>query len=254
MTIFITSDSHFHHKNILDFEARPFKTVDEMNAGLIETWNSVVRKTDTVYHLGDFCFGSVKEWLDILNQLRGNIILIKGNHDKSKITKKVLNDGYITEYHPLGTVMKIEGMMLNLSHYPMLIGSRPNNFSIHGHLHSLDSGHINHVNVGVDSTFAKSLGKPFGTPIELNGLVKHLQEINSLVEAEKLKERSNWGGKMLIKIKGKGHAAFSEFEEEITVDLNKDNLSIDHNEYFTIVNVNRSISLFEKDSLVLELA
>lgn len=189
MTIFLTSDSHFHHKNILDFEPRPFKTVDEMNDGLITAWNSVVRKTDTVYHLGDFCFGGVKDWMDVLNQLRGNIILIKGNHDKSKIVNRVLKEGYLTDYHPLGTVIKVEGMIMNLSHYPMLIGARPKNFSIHGHLHMHDSGHINHVNVGVDSSFAKLLLKPFGTPIELDELVKHLQAINPLVEAEKDKER-----------------------------------------------------------------
>lgn len=189
MTIFFTSDSHFHHKNILDFEPRPFKTVDEMNKGLIVAWNSVVRKTDTVYHLGDFCFGSVKECLDVLNQLRGNIILIKGNHDKTKIVNKVLKEGYLTEYHSLGTVIKNEGMILNLSHYPMMIGARPNNFSIHGHLHAFDTGFVNHVNVGIDSSFVKSLEKPFGTPIELNELIKHLQVINPLVEAEKAKER-----------------------------------------------------------------
>lgn len=188
MTIFFTSDSHFHHKNILDFEPRPFNSTEEMNDGLIAAWNSVVRKTDTVYHLGDFCFGNVKEWLDILNQLRGNIILIKGNHDKTKIVKRVINENYLSEYHPLGTVMRVEGMILNFSHYPMLIGARPNNFSIHGHLHSHDSGFVNHVNVGIDSYFSQSLGKPFGTPIELDELITHLKEINPLVEAEKARE------------------------------------------------------------------
>lgn len=191
MSIFITADSHFYHKNILDFEPRPFNSVDEMNAGLIETWNSVVRKTDTVYHLGDFCFGNVKEWLDVLNQLRGNIVLIKGNHDKTKIVRRVLREGYLSEYYSLGTVIKAEGMILNLSHYPLLIGTRPNNFSIHGHLHSQDSGFINHVNVGIDSTFAKSIGKTFGTPIEFDELVRYMKEINPLVEAEKAKERNN---------------------------------------------------------------
>lgn len=190
MTIFITSDSHFHHKNILDFEPRPFKTMEEMNSGLIEEWNHVVRKTDTVYHLGDFCFGGVNEWIDVLNQLRGNIILIKGNHDKTKIVNRVLKEGYLSEYHSLGTVLKVEGMILNLSHYPMLIGARPKNFSIHGHLHDQDTGVTNHVNIGIDSSFAKLLQKPFGTPIELNELIKHLHVINSLLEEEKAKERS----------------------------------------------------------------
>jgi calcineurin-like phosphoesterase family protein len=186
MTIFITSDSHFHHRNILGFEPRPFGTVEEMNKGLIEAWNSVVRKTDTVYHLGDFCFGNAKEWMDTLNQLRGNIILIGGNHDKDKVIRRIMREGYLSEYHPLGTVIKEDSMILNMSHYPMMIGARPMNFSIHGHLHSFDTEYMNHVNIGIDSTFAKSLDKPFGTPIELGELVAHLHEINPLVEAEKL--------------------------------------------------------------------
>lgn len=187
MTIFITSDSHFNHNNILEFEPRPFNTVEEMNEGLIKAWNSVVHKTDTVYHLGDFSFGGIKDWQDTLNQLRGDIILIKGNHDKSKIAERVFREGLLHEYHPLGTVIKIDKMILNLSHYAMLIGARPRNFSIHGHLHSEDTGFTNHVNVGVDSTFVKSLGRPFGTPITLDELVEHLHKINPLVEAEKAK-------------------------------------------------------------------
>lgn len=185
MTDFITSDHHFFHKNILDFEARPFDTNEDMHAGLIEAWNSVVQKTDTVIHLGDFCFGNEKEWLWVLNQLRGNIVLIKGNHDKSKITKNVLRDGWVREYHSLGTVIKREGFILNLSHYPMLIGARPRNFSIHGHVHSEETGYTNHVNVGIDGTLAKRLGKPFGTPIALDELMGHLKEMNPLVEAER---------------------------------------------------------------------
>lgn len=190
MTTFLTSDHHFFHSNILEFEPRPFLSVEEMNSGLIEAWNSVVRKTDTVYHLGDFCFGGLEKWQDILNQLRGNIILIKGNHDKSKITKRILAEGLISEYHPLGTILKAEGMIMNLSHYPMLIGARPRNFSVHGHLHSEITGYTNHLNVGIDSDFAKSLGKPFGTPIELGKIVERMHEINPILEEAKAKERA----------------------------------------------------------------
>lgn len=185
MTFYITSDSHFNHNNIFDFEDRPFSTLDEMHEKMIEAWNAVVRKNDTVYHLGDFSFGNAEQWQETLNQLRGNIVLIKGNHDKSKITKAMLKAGLLAEYHPLGTIIKRDGMILNLSHYPMLIGARPRNFSIHGHLHSEETGYTNHINVGVDSAFTKSLELPFGTPIELDKLVEHLQLINPIVEAER---------------------------------------------------------------------
>ena len=55
--IFFTSDTHFDHKNILRFCNRPWETVEEMNQGLIDNWNSVVGPDDIVFHLGDVSFG-----------------------------------------------------------------------------------------------------------------------------------------------------------------------------------------------------
>ena len=76
-----TSDHHFGHKNILEYEkeARPFKTIEEMNETLIERWNSVVQPHHLVYHLGDFCFG--KKNMDIAARLNGKKKLVMGNHD-----------------------------------------------------------------------------------------------------------------------------------------------------------------------------
>lgn len=48
------SDLHFDHTNVIKFDNRPFKDVEEMNNTLINNWNSVVKKSDIVYVLGDF--------------------------------------------------------------------------------------------------------------------------------------------------------------------------------------------------------
>ena len=173
----------------MDFEDRPFSTLDEMHDGIIKAWNSVVKKTDTVYHLGDFSFGKASEWIDILDQLKGNIILIKGNHDKSKIIKKVINEGFLQEYYEVGTIIKADKYIFNLSHYPMMIGVRMNNFSVHGHIHEYDTGFLNNLNIGVDSTFARSLGLPFGAPIELSEIVKYFTNIAPQIEEEFEKQR-----------------------------------------------------------------
>ena len=81
--IFITSDTHFNHTNIIKYCSRPFSSVAEMNSTLIDNWNSVVSKDDLVIHLGDFAWGrtiqSIKQYLDKLN---GDKILIIGNHDE----------------------------------------------------------------------------------------------------------------------------------------------------------------------------
>ena len=50
-----------------------------MNEALIDNWNSVVKKNDKVYHLGDVAFG--KHNLHYLDRCNGNKVLIMGNHD-----------------------------------------------------------------------------------------------------------------------------------------------------------------------------
>ena len=47
--IFVTSDTHFNHKNIIEYCKRPFKDTLEMNEYIIEKWNSVVKDEDIVY-------------------------------------------------------------------------------------------------------------------------------------------------------------------------------------------------------------
>ena len=50
--IFVTSDPHFYHDNIIKYCNRPFSNVDEMNLTLIRNWNSKVTPEDDVYVIG----------------------------------------------------------------------------------------------------------------------------------------------------------------------------------------------------------
>ena len=82
--IWITSDTHFGHKNILVYEAaaRPFKDRDEMNEELIRRWNEKVGPSDVVFHLGDFAFSTPNRIRGITERLNGRKILLLGNHDR----------------------------------------------------------------------------------------------------------------------------------------------------------------------------
>ena len=82
--VFFTSDCHFDHANIIKYCSRPFETAEEMNRQLILNWNKVVSWDDTVFILGDFCFGQRTRWEKILPQLNGYKYLVLGNHDKLK--------------------------------------------------------------------------------------------------------------------------------------------------------------------------
>ena len=87
--IWVISDTHFRHANILKFTdsntgklVRPmFADVDHMDEHMIERWNSVVKPGDIVYHLGDVVIGD-KEWFKKnWPRLNGSKRLIVGNHD-----------------------------------------------------------------------------------------------------------------------------------------------------------------------------
>lgn len=90
MKVWITSDTHFNHTNIIKYCNRPFPSIYTMNEELIKRWNSVVDPSDIVLFLGDFCFAKPSEaeqttlWLT--GALKGHKFIIKGNHDFQKLT------------------------------------------------------------------------------------------------------------------------------------------------------------------------
>jgi len=85
--IFIISDTHFGHENILKFvdtenkPLREFHDIHHMNEHMVECWNKTVKDNDIVYHLGDVYFDKGYE---MLPRLRGRKRLILGNHDNGK--------------------------------------------------------------------------------------------------------------------------------------------------------------------------
>jgi len=80
--IYVTSDHHFGHENIIKYEDRPFHSMGEMNAAMIEYWNRSVTNDDIVIHLGDFSLMKPDMTVELVRQLNGKIILINGNHDR----------------------------------------------------------------------------------------------------------------------------------------------------------------------------
>lgn len=137
--LWFISDTHWHHSKIIEFCNRPFTSIEEMNEKLIENWNSVIKPGDTVFHLGDFCFGGSKAWNDLLDRLNGNIVLVKGNHDE-----KSLRQGYMMRFKWVGYQLHllIEGRSIYLNHFPFLCyggtyrSSENQVWQLFGHIHS----------------------------------------------------------------------------------------------------------------------
>ena len=132
--VFIISDTHFSHDNIIGYSNRPFNSVEEMNEALVHNWNSVVKPTDWVICLGDFALG-VKENIALFGkQLNGVKTLVKGNHDRQA---KLYEEAGFSDVLPVFTLPSTLGFCdktIVLSHKPQQI-LREGEVNIHGHIH-----------------------------------------------------------------------------------------------------------------------
>lgn len=128
---FIISDTHFNHKNIIEYCKRPFASVEQMNQTMIANWNSVVGPKDRVFHLGDIGFGSVETLAAQVAQLNGENFLILGNHDTIKRAKRLGFTAIASHMTYLWQGRKVE-----LSHYEPTAQHKGYDYWIHGHTHS----------------------------------------------------------------------------------------------------------------------
>lgn len=135
------ADTHFGHANIIKYDNRPFKDIDEMNARMVDLWNYNVADDDEVYILGDVVWSGYKEWERILRQLKGRIVIIKGNHDKVSTIENICCGNTNVIYAGEQTTVIDNGRNVVLNHCPM--PCYPNSY--HGWYHL-----YGHVHVGFD--------------------------------------------------------------------------------------------------------
>jgi calcineurin-like phosphoesterase family protein len=147
--IFVVSDTHFGHENILKFRdsntnelIRNFSDVHDMNEYMVQRWNSVVNDDDIVYHLGDVYFGHGHE---VLGRLKGRKRLLLGNHDNGKCQKlqkyfqKIEMWRMFPEYNCLLTHVPVHESSLYKVQY-----------NLHGHIHQQASPTPRHINCSVE--------------------------------------------------------------------------------------------------------
>lgn len=136
--IYFTSDAHHGHRNICRIDKRPWETLEEMERALIDRWNSQVKPTDTVYHIGDFfwTFNTAKR---VAPQLNGKIFCIKGNHDKSwwKPDRVLMEIPNLTLIRDSIHIVHDYAVPITLCHYPLRSwpGSARGHWHIYGHTH-----------------------------------------------------------------------------------------------------------------------
>ena len=143
--VWLASDHHFGHKNIIEYSVRPFNNLDEMHKTMIQKHNNVVAKADKVFFLGDVGFGSKEFLKGIVEKLNGNLTLIIGNHDRQRSVYGWYEVGFkeVIKY----PIIYRENVVL--SHHPL--SNLPSGYiNIHGHLHQHSVGKDGYINVSVE--------------------------------------------------------------------------------------------------------
>ena len=186
--VFITSDTHYGHKNICrgvtawrlpdgsipESQTRNFETIDEMNDVIINNINSVVGQDDVLIHLGDWSFGgfeNIQKFRDRI--LCKEIHLILGNHDHHiENNREGCQEFFASVNHYTKLMYKYETLVL--MHYPIdsWDGLNKGHIHLHGHCH-LPTGKIfgkgRRMDVGMD-------GSLFFMPYSLDNVIKIVKE------------------------------------------------------------------------------
>lgn len=174
--IWFTSDTHFHHKNIVkgvsdwenkgDQSQRDFKTLEEHDEHIIAQFNKYVKQDDVLWHLGDWSFGGIEQIWNFKKRLPFDINLVYGNHDhhiennrilpnvkRSESYGSVLVDGvpkdkeypdYVEAWSLFSSTQhvyfgKIGKQTFFLSHYAHRVWNKSHHGVIHLYGHSHDS-------------------------------------------------------------------------------------------------------------------
>lgn len=188
MNVYLTSDHHFFHRNVILYCKRPFASAEEfekrvildesvhrMNEAMVERWNAVVKPGDTVKYLGDFSL-SFRAAEVFVKRLNGNIDLIAGNHDKchpvnykknAEKGQRLRKQYYEYGFRTIETEGEIEiaGIKCKMHHMPYLPEKPPEGYDLrypqyrpkdqgqwllHGHVHERWKVYGRQINVGAD--------------------------------------------------------------------------------------------------------
>jgi calcineurin-like phosphoesterase family protein len=149
---FITSDTWFGRPQILDIAKRTsFSSIDDMNEKLIKNWNKQVKKSDVVFHLGNFAWDP-QTAKNVLKKLNGEITFLVGNSD----------DALLEVEHEFDNITVLEDQIIELPefdsvicHYPLEVwnGKESGIIHFHGHTvfsHKTDLRYSNRVNTCID--------------------------------------------------------------------------------------------------------
>lgn len=128
---FVISDTHWFHKNIVQYQDRPY----DHDWIMLKRWRSTVKDTHTVLHLGDLFFGK-RNGLDrfmyeIAPKLPGRKFIILGNHDRRDMDYEAFGFTVLKPYS-----IKYQDYTVSFDHYPKILHDNEKRIHLHGHIHA----------------------------------------------------------------------------------------------------------------------
>jgi len=147
---YFSSDWHLAHKNILEYDERPFNTIQQHDQAIINNVNKVCEPTSLLFILGDLSMGKDINYIEsLLNQIQCKMVLIKGNHDKH--LKDSFLKSHFIDVRDYLELKSSKGKFI-LSHFPFYSwdGSHRGTPHLYGHIHK-NKANLNgkHFNVGI---------------------------------------------------------------------------------------------------------
>lgn len=168
--MYVLSDTHFGHDNIIEYCDRPFSSVEEMNERLVENWNKTVEEDDEVLFLGDLTIaGTAEAFLKWISRLNGEIVFVVGDHDHEVMT--TIDDVTVCEYFHL----EHEGHTFYCIHDPANAPRNWDEWLLHGHHHNNWPDKFPFVNPhgGLINVSVELLNY---TPLSFDSLIQYLEQ------------------------------------------------------------------------------
>jgi len=128
---YVLTDSHFSHNLMQEYCGRP----SNFDSLIIKQWKATVHPCDIVYHLGDVTWGNKEQLSQIMSDLPGTKILIRGNHDRNHSNNWFIQAGFSAVLEKA----QISGIIL--SHFPAIMTEEEIErgiINVHGHFHNIN--------------------------------------------------------------------------------------------------------------------
>ena len=150
--VWVWSDLHLGHANIIRYCDRPFRDVGHMNNALLDNWAHTVdwsAESDSIVVCGDIAMkrGMTEANFGRIAAMPGPKILVPGNHDFSG-TGELRVEGF----DEVCAILYADGdPKLVFTHVPIQADHLPDEWvNVHGHMHDAPPTDTCHINVSVE--------------------------------------------------------------------------------------------------------